>query len=151
VGGILERGLGAPSGDAAFLGSVGVRLVVTTDRSADFDAHVRPSLVRGDGTVRQLTEGRLRASHRAADFALSQVTGNDDMVVPGHDHTSRTPVVAGKRTTLDIEILPIHVRLGAGERFRLGVSLASVDATGYGSHAVLHAQSRVLLLMYQLT
>jgi predicted acyl esterase len=141
----------APSGDAAFLGSVGVRLVVTTDRSADFDTHVRLSLVRGDGTVRQLTEGRLRASHRATDFALSQVTGNDDMVVPWHDHTSRTPVVAGKPTTLDIEILPIHVRLGGGERLRLGVSLASVNAAGYGSHAVLHARSRVLLPTYQLT
>lgn len=131
---------------------LGVRAdCVASPRLSRFDAHVRLSLVRGDGTVRQLTEGRLRASHRATDFALSQVTGNDDMVVPWHDHTSGTPVVAGKPTTLDIEILPIHVRSGAGERLRLGVSLASVDATGYGSHAVLHAQSRVLLPTYQLT
>jgi hypothetical protein len=74
VGGILERGLGATSGDAAFLGSVGVRLVVTT-RSlsrlrrprapvAGTRRRYRPAVDRGAATsVAPSSRFRIESSH----------------------------------------------------------------------------------------
>jgi predicted acyl esterase len=128
-----------------FLGPVALsaRLLVTD--VADFDLHARLSLVRTDGSIHQVTEGRLRASHRAIDRDRSAVGPAGDILIPWHPHDQAEPLLAGTPTTLDVEIFPINIEIAEGERLRLGISLVRADPVTETSHAMLLPETRVLL------
>ncbi|WP_242908096.1 CocE/NonD family hydrolase [Actinomadura terrae] len=127
------------------LGPVALHAVLVTEGCADFDLNARLSVVGADGDVRQLTEGRLRASHRALDERRSEHTSDGEVVLPGHPHETAEPVPDGEPVRLVVEIYPVHLRLSPGERLRLGVTLTRSDASDVPVEATLLPATFVLL------
>jgi len=124
---------------------VAVRVELQTGSATDLDLHARLSLVRGDGSVHQVTEGRLRASQRGVDIDRSQLTGDGEIAWPWHTHETATPLVPGEATTVDIEIFPIHLQLEPGDRLQVGLSIARKDPVVAPETIALLPQIRVLL------
>lgn len=91
----------------------------------DTDFVVKVSDVAPDGTAWLLTEGFLRASHRAVDLERSQVVG-DEIVVPFHHHTRDRvePPVPGEVHDYVIEVWPTAKALQPGHRLRVDVYAA---------------------------
>lgn len=65
---------------------------------------------------RKVTQGWLRASHRAEDPAMTQA------MRPFHSHQKAEPVDPGKPYELRIELLPMSFLVRQGERLRLEIS-----------------------------
>ncbi len=86
----------------------------------DTDIVVKISDVQPDGTALLLTEGILRASHRALDDERSVRVG-EEVIVPFHPHLASAlePVVADQLTEYWIEIWPTSKSLQPGHRLRL--------------------------------
>ncbi|MFI0409167.1 CocE/NonD family hydrolase C-terminal non-catalytic domain-containing protein [Actinomadura sp. 3N508] len=74
------------------LGPVALHAVLAAEGCSDFDLNARLSIVKADGSVRQLTEGRLRASHRALDEGRSESAPGGEVVLPWHPHEAAEPV-----------------------------------------------------------
>lgn len=93
----------------------------------DFAVHLYLETVLPDGTVTYLTEGELRASHRAlgAGPPAYEVHG------PWRTHSAAdaSPVTPGEPATLAFALWPISVLLPAGARLR--VALAGADAGNF--------------------
>lgn len=91
----------------------------------DTDFVVKVADVGPDGTAHLLTEGFLRASHRALDLDRSQVVG-DEVVVPFHPHTRDTiePPVPGVLHEYHIEVWPTAKSLQPGHRLRVDLYAA---------------------------
>ncbi len=66
--------------------------------------------------ARKVTQGWLRASHRAEDPAMTQE------LRPFHLHQKADPVEPGKAYELRLELLPMSFLVKAGERLRLEIS-----------------------------
>ncbi|WP_207944698.1 CocE/NonD family hydrolase [Actinomadura rubrisoli] len=130
---------------ARFLGPVGLTAVLEAEGCSDFDLHARVSVVRRDGQAHPLTEGRLRASHRAVDTVRSLLGPDGEIVVPWHAHATGEPVPSRTPVTLHVEIYPVHVRLDAGERLRVGLTLARADESAAPAQATLLPGTTVLL------
>lgn len=111
----------------------------------DFDLHARVSVVAADGSCRQLTEGRLRASHRAVDESRSGRDRNGNVVVPWHAHRDRELVSPGARVELVVEINPMAHRFAAGDQVRLGITLVRADSRYEPGTARVLGSTRVLL------
>jgi predicted acyl esterase len=96
----------------------------------DTDFVVKVSDVASDGTAHLLTEGFLRASHRAVDTDRSQVV-DGEVVVPFHPHTRDTlqPPVPGEVNEYLIEVWPTAKTLRSGHRLR--VDLYSADTPNH--------------------
>ncbi|MFI0480169.1 CocE/NonD family hydrolase [Actinomadura sp. 9N215] len=137
--------LPAAEAPARLLGPVGLRAVVRAGGCEDFDAHARLSIVRPDGQVVPVTEGRLRASHRAVDAGRSAHDEAGDIVVPWHTHTHADPVKPGVPVTLHVEIYPVHLRLAEGDRLRVGLTLVRADESAAPAQAVLLPDTTVSL------
>jgi uncharacterized protein len=92
----------------------------------DTDFVVKVSDVAPDGTAQLLTEGFLRASHRAVDRDRSQIVAGE-VVVPFHPHTreSLQPPVPGETHEYVVEVWPTAKSLQPGHRLR--VDLYSAD------------------------
>lgn len=84
---------------------------------------VRVTEVAEDGSSRELSNGILTASFRAADTARSRFLGGQ-MIQPWHAYTeaSRQPLVPQQPTLLPIEIFPTSVVIQQGRRLRITVS-----------------------------
>jgi hypothetical protein len=130
---------------ARYRGPVALRLALTSTSAADLDAHARLSVVSTDGTAHQLTEGRLRASHRAVDHARSQRASSGELVVPWHPHDHAEPIERGEPVVLDIEFFPINVELAPGESLQLGVTLVRADEVVAPAEARLLPETYLLL------
>ena len=98
--------------------------------ATDVDWIVKVSDVASDGTVRDLTQGWLRASHRAVDPVRSQPR------VPSHPHTSPQPLTPGQRTSFEIAIVHTAHRCEAGHCLRLAVT--SDDTRGFAMQHLSH-------------
>lgn len=130
----------------SLLGHVGLALRLRSDECADVDVHARLSAVAGDGRVATVAEGRLRASHRAVDRARSQCTPDGDIVVPWHPHATTEPLTPGTPVELAIELQPTCVRLAAGDRLRLGLTVVRSDGgPAHGRVVTALPGTRVLL------
>jgi predicted acyl esterase len=70
-------------------------------------------LIDSDGTLSDLTQGWLRASHRALDPARSRPCR------PYHPHDRTEPLVPGEATWFEIAIVPTAQRFRPGQRLRL--------------------------------
>jgi uncharacterized protein len=91
----------------------------TSSDQTDLDVIVKLSLLSGTGEaarVLKVTQGWLRASHRAEDPALTL-----DMR-PFHSHQRAEPITPGTVYPLRIELLPLSVLVRPGDRLRLEIS-----------------------------
>ena len=93
-------------------GPLALHLVASSD-ATDTDWYAKVSDVAPDGTETFVTEGALRASHRALDAAKSTPAR------PYHPHTNPQPVVPGRFYDYDVEIWPTAYELAAGHRLQL--------------------------------
>jgi predicted acyl esterase len=121
------------------------RLRLAASSSAvDTDWIVKLQDIAPDGTARDLTQGWLRASHRAIDPARSKPYR------PEHGHDRAEALVPGQTTMFEIAILPTAHRFAAGHR--LAVSLTSADDDGFAMQGMTHtglgmpARNRILSL-----
>ncbi|CCH32819.1 CocE/NonD family hydrolase [Actinosynnema sp. NPDC047251] len=120
------------------LGGIGLTAVLSVRGCADVDLHARISVVR-DGEVLQVTEGRLRASHRAVDAERSEPGA------PWHPHDRAEPLPQDEPVVLDVEVYPVHLRLAPGDVLRLGVTVVRADESDGPATAVLLPGTVVLL------
>ncbi len=89
----------------------------------DTDIVVKVSDVAPDGTATLVTQGFLRASHRAVDLKKSQVIDRVNMA-PYHPHTLASlepPPADGSPRAYDIEIWPTAKTWVAGHRLRIDI------------------------------
>jgi hypothetical protein len=93
--------------------------LVAASTANDTDWHAKLSDVGPDGSETLITEGALRASHRALDRDRSTP------VRPYHTHTDPQPIEPNRFYEYDIEIEPTAYRLAAGHRLQL--RLTSTD------------------------
>ena len=103
-------------------GPLSMRLVAAST-APDTDWIVRVSDVAPGGTATLLTEGYLRASHRALDSSKSRPER------PYHPHTEATPVPPGEFLPYEIEIWPTANEFKPGHRLR--VQLTSNDTPNH--------------------
>jgi len=83
-----------------------------------------------DGAARDLTQGWLRASHRALDPVRSKPYR------PAHAHDRMEPLCPGEITSFEIAILPTAHRFVPGHRLRL--LLTSEDRHGFAMQGLYH-------------
>jgi predicted acyl esterase len=138
--------------DREFTGDGALVLHASTDQD-DLDVVVRLTVV-GDGgaPAERVTQGWLRASHRAEDQALTTT------MRPFHAHDAPASVRPGEIYELRVALLPMSFVVRAGERLRLDISNGDSPLTEgrlfqwYGlksgtdtyHHSAVHA-SRLLL------
>ncbi|PPK63635.1 CocE/NonD family hydrolase [Actinokineospora auranticolor] len=127
------------------LGQIGLTAAVTIDDCDDVDLHARVSVVAVDGAVRQITEGRLRASHRELDPDRSVRTPDGDVAVPWHPHTGASPLPQGEPVDLHVEIYPVHLHLAPGERLRLGLTVVRADEAATPARLTVLPETVVVL------
>jgi hypothetical protein len=101
------------------VGPLALHLVAASSAS-DTDWYAKLADVAPDGSESIITEGALRASHRALDPAKSRSER------PYHTDTSPQPIEPGRFYDYDIEIWPTAYQLAPGHR--LQVRLTSTDA-----------------------
>ncbi len=87
--------------------------LVAASTATDTDWIVKLADVAENGSETIISNGYLRASHRALDTARSREG------VPYHTHIDPTPITAGERYRYDIEIWPTAYELPAGHRLQL--------------------------------
>lgn len=126
-------------------GPVALSAVLSSNEASDLDLHARLSVVRRDGAIHQVTEGRLRASHRALDRDRNELTSQGEISVPWHPHEQSEPLPLGEPVTLEVEIFPINIELAPGDRLRIGITLVRADDVAEPTHATLLPETRVLL------
>jgi hypothetical protein len=93
-------------------GPAALRLVARSS-ATDTDWHVKLADVAPSGSETIITDGALRASHRALDRSRSTPTR------PYHRHTDPRPLEPGRAYRFDVEIWPTAYRLAAGHRLQL--------------------------------
>jgi uncharacterized protein len=98
--------------------------------AVDTDWIVKLQDVASDGAARNLTQGWLRASHRALDPARSR------SYRPEHPHDRAQPLVPHEETDFDIAILPTAHRFLPGRKLRLMVT--SEDGSGFAMQGMTH-------------
>jgi predicted acyl esterase len=77
--------------------------------------------VSPDGTVTKVTDGAQLGSQRELDPATSWYSGDGKLIRPSHYFTKEksSAVPIGNSVRLDIELVPIVIRISAGHRLRL--------------------------------
>jgi predicted acyl esterase len=93
--------------------------LVASSSANDTDWMAKLADVAPDGTETLISEGFLRASHRALDAKRSTTAS------PYHTHTDPTPITPGRLYAYDIGIWPTAYTLAAGHRLQL--RLTSID------------------------
>ena len=90
--------------------------LVASSTATDTDWHARVVDVAPDGSESVITEGSLRASHRALDRQRST------RARPYHPHTDPAPIEPGRFYEYAIEIWPTAYRLARGHRLQVRVT-----------------------------
>lgn len=131
--------------DVVCSGPVALLARLAVSGATDVDLHARVSTVRPDGAVVQITEGRLRASHRALDPERTLAAADGRPIVPWHPHDAEDPLPEGSAVDLAVEVMPICHNFKAGERIRLGITLVRADEGVVPATATLHPETALLL------
>jgi predicted acyl esterase len=126
-------------------GPLAAELHVDCAECEDFEVHVRLSVVGSDNTCVQLSEGRLRATHRTIDLSKSYTNVDGFPILPWHKHERVEALEPGKTTVLHIEMNPICHRFAPGDRMRLGLSLIRADERAIPVAVKIGSGTRVLL------
>lgn len=90
--------------------------LVASSSASDTDWIVKMADVAPDGSETLITNGYLRASHRALDTARSREG------VPYHTHVNPTPIESGKSYIYEIEIWPTAYELAVGHRLQIRIT-----------------------------
>lgn len=90
--------------------------LLASSTATDMNWIAKLQLVDAGGTASNLTQGWLRASHRALDPARSKPHR------PVHPHDRTEPLVPGEPTWFEIAIVPTAQRFKPGQRLRLIVT-----------------------------
>jgi putative CocE/NonD family hydrolase len=100
-----------------------VHLWLSTD-AADLDFFVYLEEVDGKGNSTYITEGNLRASHRAQSPAPY-----DKLGLPHHSHyeSDREPIPAGEPFEMAFDLLPTSYLFQEGNRIRIAIAFADSD------------------------
>ncbi|MFL5846136.1 MAG: CocE/NonD family hydrolase [Solirubrobacteraceae bacterium] len=98
--------------------------------ATDTDWHAKLADVAPDGSETIITEGALRASHRALDPARSRPER------PYHTHTDPQPIKPGAFYDYEVEIWPTAYELAAGHRLQLRVTSTDLPTHLPGSYHV---------------
>ncbi len=109
----------APFADGREFGGAGVLELHASSDQTDMDVMVKLSLLPAPaqpGAPRKLTQGWLRASHRAEDPALTR------LLRPFHRHDKEEPIVPGQVVLLRVELMAMSFVVKAGQRLRLEIS-----------------------------
>jgi uncharacterized protein len=107
----------------------------------DVDWIVKLQLIDSHGTPSDLTQGWLRASHRALDPAPSRPYR------PYHPHDRTEPLVPGEATWFEIAIVPTAQRFRPGQRLRLTITSQDEGFAMQGlSHVTVGLQARNTIL-----
>jgi hypothetical protein len=110
------------------VGPIALHLVAASTAS-DTDWYAKLSDVAPDGSESIVTEGSLRASHRALDPAKSTPTR------PYHPHVDPRPIEPNRFYGYDIEIWPTAYRLAPGHRLQLRLTSSDLPTHMPGSVA----------------
>ena len=110
-------------------GPLGLHLVASSS-ATDTDWYAKLADVAPDGTESIITEGALRASHRALDPKRS-LPGR-----PYHTHTGPTPIEPGAFYPYDVEIWPTAYRLAPGHRLQLRITSSDLP-THFPGHVTV--------------
>jgi uncharacterized protein len=125
------------------VGHVGCLLRLAVEDASDVDVRVRLSTAREDAPATQLSEGRIRLSHREIDPERSMRTAAGEVMVPWHIHAASQPLDGV--VDVYVEIDPIGHEFRAGDRLQFGVTLTRSDEGTGPASAMLHPESRLLL------
>jgi putative CocE/NonD family hydrolase len=99
-------------------GQISLRLIAAST-APDTDWHAKLADIAPDGSESIITDGALRASHRALDRTKS-IPGR-----PYHTHTNPQPIEPGRFYDYEIELWPTAYELAPGHRLQL--RLTSTD------------------------
>lgn len=108
------------------IGPIALHLVAAST-ATDTDWYVKLADVAPDGSESIITEGALRASHRALDRAKSTPSR------PYHTHTDPRPIVPNRFYGYDIEIWPTAYELAPGHRLQLRLTSSDLPTHFPGS------------------
>jgi predicted acyl esterase len=158
-----DAGMGSWGEDAVFVsapadqemtieGPLALLAMVRAAGCDDVDLRVRVSVRPAgpdDDAVQlpdvQLTEGRLRASHRAIDVARSTLAPDGSPVVPWHRHDAEDLLPADRPVELAVEVFPVCHRLAVGDRLVVGITLTRADEGAAVVPALLEPGTRLLV------
>lgn len=126
-------------------GQLALEFFVDAGECADIDVHARISVVRPDGTIRQLAEGRHKASQRNNDLSKSYKDAEGYPIIPWHTHDREEKLTGGQFTRMTIEVNPICHRFFAGDRVRFGLSIVRSDGEAVPATAIIGPKTRVFL------
>ena len=110
-------------------GPIGLHLVAAST-ATDTDWYAKVADVAPDGTETLITEGALRASHRALDPQRSRPER------PYHPHTEGEPIEPGRFYAYDLEIWPTAWELAPGHRLQLRITSSDLPTHLPGSFVV---------------
>jgi putative CocE/NonD family hydrolase len=122
--------------------------LLASSTASDVNWIVKLQLVDAGGQASDLTQGWLRASHRALDPARSKPYR------PVHPHDRAEPLVPGEPTWFEIAIVPTGQRFKPGQRLRLvlasedeGVAMQGLSHVSCGQAAKnrIFAESRLMV------
>jgi putative CocE/NonD family hydrolase len=102
-------------------GPIGLHLIAASTGS-DTDWHAKLSDVAPDGNESIITDGALRASHRALDRRLSTPAR------PYHTHTDPQPIEPNRYYEYDVEIWPTAYELAPGHQLQLRLTSSDLPA-----------------------
>jgi len=115
------------------VGPIALHLAAASTAS-DTDWYAKLADVAPDGSESIITEGALRASHRALDRARSTPAR------PYHTHTNPRPIAPNRFYTYDVEIWATAYELAPGHRLQL--RLTSTDLPTHMSGSIRFDRSR---------
>lgn len=109
--------------DSEVIGFPALRLWLAAD-APDVDVFAYLEEVDGAGRSTYVTEGNLRASHRATGAAPY-----DNLGLPYHPHTrdAAAPLEPGRPVALEFSLRPTAYRFAQGNRIRLTITFADAD------------------------
>jgi predicted acyl esterase len=94
--------------------------LIAESTGSDTDWHAKVADVAPDGTESIVTQGALRASHRALDERKSTAAR------PYHTHTDPQPLEPGREYAFDVEIWPTAYELAAGHRLQVRLTSSNL-------------------------
>ena len=104
--------------------------LVAASTATDTDWYAKVADVAPDGSESIVTEGALRASHRALDRAKSTTAR------PYHTHTNPQPIEPGRFYAYDIEIWPTAYELAPGHRLQVRITSSDLPTHLPGSYYI---------------
>lgn len=109
------------------------------------DVNVRLTLEAADGSTEQISEGRLRLSHRAIDESASRRFDRGDIELIYRTHRDPTDCASGSTEQALIDLLPTAFSVPKGRTLQLGLSMVRTDGSSRDADCWIDPSTRLLL------